>query len=631
MEDSLDLLPDFLPCLDELGRLPKPLANLFRHMARPEPQLESLLARQGLAAVFRQDRNLAKFTAAVHEKHASKLEKALDRFHESNAAAVLESVRRRFLENVRIASQPHARLTAEQKEFKVAYNRGRRELEHEFGKTMRYKSIRDLAAGESGMVLQDLKPVWLMSPLSVSDTLPLDASPFDVVIFDEASQVPLEEAVPALFRAAQAIVVGDEMQLPPTSFFASRTDEEEGGVMVEDDSGAMVEYELSGNSFLNHAARSLPVTMLGWHYRSRSESLISFSNRAFYDGRLLTVPESTLPAHGLTEIRVTEPAAGEVNAAALLARPVSFHFMANGLYQQRRNAVEADYIAHLVRGLLQADTGSNIGIIAFSEAQQGEIEDALGRLGDTDEAFRDRLDAERDREEDGQFVGLLVKNLENIQGDERDVIILSVCYGRNPQGKILMNFGPINQAGGERRLNVAFSRARRHMALVTSLREQDVTNDYNDGAHCLKNYLRYAEAVSVGDLARVRRVLWDLASLEETAANDQRDDVVLSQLAAALEERGYVCDRAVGQSSFRCDLAIRRPDERNYRLAILVDTDEYFRGTNLLERDVLKPKLLRAFGWKVARVLTKDWYEDRGRVLEGIERAARGEEAEGDA
>jgi hypothetical protein len=627
VENALDELPDFLPCLTELSRQPKPLANLLRHLARPEPELEALLARHGLTAIFRRDRTLAKFTAAVHQKHAERLEKAHDRFHEANAAAVLESVRRRFLENVRIASQPHARLTTEQKEFKVAYNRGRRELEHEFGKTMRYKSIRDLAAGESGMVLADLKPVWLMSPLSVSDTLPLDTSPFDVVIFDEASQVPLEEAVPALFRAAQTIVVGDEMQLPPTSFFAARPDEDDGAVMLEDDAGGTVEYELSGNSFLNHAARSLPATMLGWHYRSRSESLISFSNRAFYEGRLLTVPECALPASGLAQIRVTDPTEGDANTSALLARPVSFHFTATGLYQQRRNAVEADYIAHLVRGLLRTGTGASIGIIAFSEAQQGEIEDALERLADTDDEFRDRLDAEREREEDGQFVGLLVKNLENIQGDERDVILLSVCYGRNPQGKILMNFGPINQAGGERRLNVAFSRARKYMALITSMREADITNDYNDGARCLKNYLRYAEACSAGDLTRVRRVLWDLASLEEARPEGQDEDIAISQLAAALTERGYVCDHSVGQSSFRCDLAIRRPDERAYRLGILVDTDAYYRGTSLLERDVLKPKLLRAFGWRVARVLTKDWHEDRRRVVEWLEKA--GEEVGG--
>jgi predicted DNA-binding WGR domain protein len=625
IEESLDELADFIPCLTELSRLPPPLAELLRRVPQPGPRLEAVVARRTLEALFRRDRGVGRFTATVQKRHVRRLEEAHDSLHEVNAGVVLDSVRRRFLENVRLASLPHGQLTAEQKEFKVAYNRGRRELDHEFAKTMRYKSIRDLAAGESGLVIRDLKPVWLMSPLSVSDTLPLDANPFDVVIFDEASQVPLEEAVPALFRAGQAIVVGDEMQLPPTAFFATRQQDDEEALLLEDDAGGSVEYDLSGNSFLNHAARSLPATLLGWHYRSRSESLISFSNRAFYDGRLLSVPDVALPAPNLGEIRVRNPEEGHGNVDALLARPVSFHFMEGGLYQQRRNAVEADYIAHLVRGLLQRETGASIGIIAFSEAQQGEIEGALRRLADTDRDFRDRLDAELEREQDGQFVGLLVKNLENIQGDERDVVILSVCYGRGPNGKMLMNFGPINQAGGERRLNVAFSRARHHMVLVTSIGDQDITNDYNDGARCLKNYLRYAQAVSAGDQAAVRRVLWDLAYREETTDTDAPADAVVTELADALRHRGYLVDLAVGHSSFRCDVAIRRPDDRAYRLGILVDTDAYYLGTNLLERDVLKPKLLRAFGWKVAHVLTKDWYENRRGVLDWLERAASGD------
>ena len=183
---------------------------------------------------------------------------------------------------MRLAGLPAAQRKAEQKDFKAAYNRGRRELEHEFGKSMRFKAIRDLVSGDTGEVIKDLKPVWLMSPLSVSDTLPLDTGYFDVVIFDEASQITLEEAVPSLFRASQAIVVGDEMQLPPTSFFETRKEEDEGLIVEED--GELQQYELESNSFLNHASRNLPLTMLGWHYRSRSESLISFSNWAFDQG-----------------------------------------------------------------------------------------------------------------------------------------------------------------------------------------------------------------------------------------------------------------------------------------------------------------------------------------------------------
>jgi superfamily I DNA and/or RNA helicase len=475
-----------------------------------------------------------------------------------------------------------------------------------------------LVAGDSGLVLKDLKPVWLMSPLSVSDTLPL-APFFDVVIFDEASQVTLEEAVPATFRARQVLVVGDEMQLPPTNFFASKAVDEEERLILEDASGQEVEYDLSSNSFLNHAARNLPATMLGWHYRSRSESLISFSNAAFYQGRLLTVPDVALPPAKSREIVVKSSGEGLGNVDLLLQRPVSFHLLEKGIYEQRRNTAEADYIAQLIRGLLDSRDAMSIGIIAFSEAQQGEIEQALQRLAQTDDDFRGRLDAEWEREVDGQFVGLLVKNLENIQGDERDIIILSVCYGFAPNGKMLMNFGPINQNGGERRLNVAFSRAKKHMALVSSIRHHAITNDYNDGARALRNYLRYAEACSIGDVQAARRILWEINPAESTAASPTSTHVVITQLAARLRERGYEVTTDVGQSGFRCDIAVRLGGEQRYRLGIMVDTDSYYQNTNLMDRDVLRPRLLRSFGWDVALVLTKNWFENGDAVMQALE------------
>ena len=189
---------------------------------------------------------------------------------------------------------PPRNSTRSRKAFKKTYRAGRRDLEHEFGKTMRYKSIRDLAAGDTGQVIQDLKPIWLMSPLSVSDTLPLDSSLFDVVIFDEASQIPLEEAIPAIYRSHQVIVVGDEMQLPPTTFFAGSRGDEESPIVEED--GERMEVDLDSDSFLTQSARNLPSTLLAWHYRSRYESLISFSNAAFYSGNLFTIPDRRVPA-----------------------------------------------------------------------------------------------------------------------------------------------------------------------------------------------------------------------------------------------------------------------------------------------------------------------------------------------
>jgi predicted DNA-binding WGR domain protein len=266
--------------------------------------------------------------------------------------------------------------------------------------------------------------------------------------------------------------------------------------------------------------------------------------------------------------------------------------------------------------------------VAFSEAQQGEIEDALDRLAREDAVFSEQLEAELTREEAGQFIGLLVKNLENIQGDERDVIIMSVCYGPGPDGRTRMNFGPINQSGGERRLNVAFSRARHHMVLVSSLRSGDITNDYNDGANCLKNYLRYAAACSVGDGEGARRVLHDLCLWRDPAelARASRPGIVAQQIGQALTQAGYTVDFNIGMSDFRCDLACRTGEEEAFRLGVLVDADpSYWRG-DLLEREVFKPCLLSDFGWKIARVLTKDWYEDRESVIRRLLAVAGGEQ-----
>jgi hypothetical protein len=621
IDKSLDDLPEFLACLTEAAGLPRELLGVLRRLPLTTAGLEGVMARRTWDDVCQADRALARFTGRVRSRHVHELEKFLDELHEVNAAILCEEVRRRFLDHVRIAGLPHARLAPEQKEFKTAYNRGRRELEHEFGKTMRYRSIRDLVAGDSGLVIQDLKPVWLMSPLSVSDTLPLDATHFDVVIFDEASQVTLEAAVPSLFRAAQVIVVGDEMQLPPTNFFSAKRHEDKETLVIEDlASGEFLEYDLESNSFLAHAARVLPSTMLGWHYRSRSESLISYSNVAFYHGQLLTVPDKTLPASDWAEIRVSSPDEGTANVDRLLERAASFHFIEDGVYHDRRNAAEADYIANLVREILSREMGLSIGIIAFSETQQAEIQSALTRLGEADNEFRDRLEAEFEREENGQFVGLLVKNLENIQGDERDIIILSVCYGRSPSGKMLMNFGPINQSGGEKRLNVAFSRAKQHMALVSSIHQHEITNDYNDGARCLKNYLRYMEAASIGDLDTTKQALREMLVRPEGAAplEEISAEVVIEQLAAELRARGFEIDLEVGQSSFRCDVAVRRRGDRAYRAGILVDTQAYYRQSDILERDVMRPKLLETFGWRIKHVLAKDWYLNPTAVLDEL-------------
>ena len=625
LREQTTLLAELSPILGELAELPEALSHALRQAEVPLNQFEAAIAHKSLNQVYRLDRAVNRFEGRMLAHKMEQLEQHHREWLGFNARCIRAAVRRKFLDHINISSLCASQLPPEQKAFKKAYAAGRRDLEHEFGKTMRYKSIRALAAAETGQVIQDLKPIWLMSPLSVSDTLPLDPNLFDVVIFDEASQIPLEEAIPAIYRSHQVIVVGDEMQLPPTTFFTVGHGQKESVVVQEE--GERIEVDLDADSFLTQSARNLPSTLLAWHYRSRYESLISFSNAAFYSGNLFTIPDRQRAIENRSEIRITAAEQGAANAEALLARSISFHFMENGVYGNRVNPAEASYIAQLVRALLGRGTGLSIGLVAFSEAQQTEIESALGQLADEDSGFAERLEAEYVREENDVYCGLFVKNLENVQGDERDIIIMSVCYGRDAGGRMLMNFGPINQRGGEKRLNVIFSRAKHHMALVSSIRHHDVTNDYNDGANSLRNFLHYAEAVSRGDAAMARRVLDNLNPLSRKAlAPLSRGDAVVEQLAAALRARGHCVDLSVGQSRFRCDLALGGRTDGFYQLGILVDTDAHYANPNLLDRYLMQPSILRTFGWRFALVLTKDWYHNPDDVLNRIEKLLQGHE-----
>lgn len=615
--NSTSELPEYLYCLTALRGIEREVVRALRMLPVDTSTLAAAAAEKSLRAVCRDNPDADRFTDQVRGEQIAELGSLTERLLNANASAVRAFVRQRFCDNLRLSEASSAGLTDEQASLRQAWSAGRKELEHEFGKSMRYKSIRDLAAGDSGTVIRDLKPVWLMSPLSVSDTLPLDSQFFDVIIFDEASQITLEDAVPALFRANQAIVVGDEMQLPPTTFFSSRHTDDD--LEIEDE-GEIVHFDLNSSSLLNHASRHLTSGLLGWHYRSRSESLISFSNHAFYGGRLLTVPEEELAGTQLPELIVDNKSDADEFAFELLRRPVSFHFLPAGVYENRRNSAEAEYIACLVRQLLTTDRNESIGIVAFSEAQQSEIENALQRLTLIDADFAERYEAELEREDSGQFNGLLVRNLENIQGDERDVIILSVCYGPAPDGRMRMHFGPINMAGGEKRLNVAFSRAKQNMAIVASIRSDAITNDYNDGANCLKKYLRYAEYCSAGKSENAKAVLSSLSGRDVFAADEvEAQEPLAVDISNTLRARGYVVDMDIGQSHFKVDLAVRKEGDSKYRLGILTDTADWYEQTDIAERELLRPQLLRDFGWRVQVVLAMDWYRNRESCLLALE------------
>lgn len=332
--------------------------------------------------------------------------------------------------------------------------------------------------------------------------------------------------------------------------------------------------------------------------------------------------------------RLVEIIRDYASARSLVPKEITLTEIAQ-FYKQRHPAniprkSVAEVVAEFIADRLSAGCSAvHIGLVAFSEAQQNEIESALTRLAEQDAEFSTRLENEYVREDNDVFCGLFVKNLENVQGDERDIIIMSVCYGHDLNGRMLMNFGPINQRGGEKRLNVIFSRAKHHMAIVSSIRHYAITNDYNDGANSLKNFLQYAEAISKGDEATARRVLENLNPLSrKVLAPLTKSDSVVESLASALRQRGHLVDLNVGQSKFRCDLAVRGATDSHYQLGILVDTDGHYANPNLLDRYLMQPGILKAFGWRFALVLTKDWYHNPEDVLKRLEKILLGQTVE---
>jgi predicted DNA-binding WGR domain protein len=626
LQESLDDLPEFLPLLRSVHAGDPNVGAVLRTLELHPDFMEAVIVDEAVKRAMRAEPALKSFDTAQLACASRRAAKANVFLRDENASVISATLHSSFRDHVKRSTTSVTQLDSDGKRFKKRYSTGRRELEHEFGKSMRFKSIRELAGGDTGAVVNDLKPIWLMSPLSVSDTLPLEPDLFDVVVFDEASQIPTEEAIPALCRAAQVIVVGDEMQLPPTSFFSTAIEEDDMQIIAEEE-GEKIAIILDADSLLSQAARNLPATMLAWHYRSRSEALISFSNAAFYDGRLVTIPDQSVIKAESAEISVRseDVRAAKAGAARVLQRPITFHHVSDGFYEKRANAPEACYIAHMVRDLLFEETGLSVGIVAFSEAQQTEIESALEQLAAGDSSFAARLEQEYVREDDGQFNGLFVKNLENVQGDERDIMILSICYAPGRDGRMAMNFGPINQRGGEKRLNVIFSRAKHHMALVSTIYPEAITNTHNDGARALRTFLSFAQAQSAGAGEHAQAVLATVnPNAERVFLRNQSTDPLRHAIAEQLRLRGHEVHEDVGSAAFRCDLAVVDPESGNYALAVLLDGGKRDTVDQVIERFVFQPGILKAFGWRVIDIPSTDWLKDGNAVIEAIEAALTG-------
>ncbi len=449
---------------------------------------------------------------------------------------------------------------------------------------------------ESAPAMVAIKPIVLASPLSAATMLPPDFPPFDLVVFDEASQVPVWDAACAIARAHACVVVGDSRQLPPTSFFERRESADDA---ADDDAlaGALEPLE----SVLDEAVASgFPQRSLLWHYRSRDERLIEFSNRTSYGGRLQTFP------------------------AAIVEHPdlgVEFRHV-DGVFDRgrsRTNRAEAEAVVAEVARRLRADervaANRSIGVVTFSEAQQRLVQDLLDDALDDDALLRARMQEAADAGEP-----VFVKNLENVQGDERATMVFSVCYGRTEGGTVYHNFGPLNLSGGERRLNVAVTRAREKIVLVSSVRASDLdpAKCRSQGARDLRDYLAYAES---GLAPAVRG--GGGGHLATGVGEVER------RLAADLEARGWRVELHVGRSrDYRVSIALSDPASPGRRvLGIELDGRFHRAAAAVVDREIVRPGVLDGLGWRTLRVSVLDHLRDADATVERIDRAARAERA----
>lgn len=464
-------------------------------------------------------------------------------------------------------------------------------IERESRKVKGHISIREAMERGAKELLLTLKSCWLMTPEAIVEVLPQEPL-FDVVIFDEASQIRMEVATSVLGRAKRAVIVGDIKQMPPTSFFASKDDDD---VDCEEDEP----FE----SLLDYALLRYPDILLEWHYRSRHDALIAFSNRAFYGGLLVATPSTSDGA----------------SASALRFVQVS-----NATFSQPNgNPVEAEQIARLVEETLDAMPTATLGVICPGKCQVDAVEKALEKRAGESPEFRRRLEAARDRTEDDVDVGFFVKELENVQGDERDIIILGVGYAPPRLGASLRKqFGPISSKGGERRLNVAITRAREKMIVVTSFDPNEIDISEEGATATFGRYLQYAKAVADGDNQGAGQIL-DMFPMAGVLTQRKPSRFNLA-VKRRLEELGYLVSTEVGSCGYFIDLGIHHPSfHRRFILGIECDGAIFHSSEYARERDRARERLLRSRGWQIARIWSTDWSRDWRREVERIDRIIR--------
>ena len=445
------------------------------------------------------------------------------------------------------------------------------------------KNIRNNARGISIRKLFDqiptllsrMCPCMLMSPISVAQYIDTDADKFDLIVFDEASQMPTYEAVGAIARGKNVVIVGDPKQMPPTSFFSVNT--------IDEDNIEMEDLESILDDCL---ALSIPSKYLLWHYRSKHESLIAFSNSEYYDNKLMTFPS---PDNIESKVRMVA---------------------VDGYYDKgksRQNQAEAQAVVDEIARRLRSEElrKKSVGVVTFSVVQQALIEDLLSDLF----IFHPELETFALECEEPLFI----KNLENVQGDERDVILFSVGYGPDAEGRVSMNFGPLNRAGGERRLNVAVSRARYEMIIFSTLRSDmiDLNRTSSIGVAGLKRFLEYAEKGT-------KRILNTSTSIQPSEEETSIEKIIADKLRSL----GYTVHTDIGCSGYKIDIGIvDTQNPSNYQLGIICDGKNYRRTKTVRDREIVQNNVLKALGWNICRIWTMDWWEKPDEVIASIQTA----------
>ena len=435
--------------------------------------------------------------------------------------------------------------------------------------------------------------VWMMTPEVVSSIVPLVYGMFDLVIFDEASQMYVEKGIPAIYRAKKVVIAGDTKQLRPSSLGIGRLEDED--ELFEQE--GLKDVSMDAKSLLDLARYKYNETILNYHYRSVYEELIAFSNYAFYEGKLIVSPN---------QIQSKTP-------------PIEYIYVKDGIFDNRRNIKEATAVIKLLRKIFrERENNETIGIITFNSTQRdlisNHIDEELFKRG----TYQKQFERELYRTEDGEDKSLFVKNIENVQGDERDIIIFSMGYGRDVDGFVRRRFGWLNNDGGQNRLNVAISRAKQKIYFVSSLHPEElkVEDLKSTGPKLLKDYMRYCYYISNSKPDLAREVLNQLHT-EGSNSNEESLSVLVQDIKQRLERNNYTVKTSIGIGRYSINLAVYDTETMSYKLGIICDVDEV-KTTNSRRDLVHQEKYLRARNWKLYRVFASNWYTNQTKEMRNI-------------